>query len=104
MSRQGEWRPAGIVRTTPGRPLPARVIERQDLAGVRDACTCHARARYAIQIAFGWAPGDGARPCAHLIGGGIPSSAEPWEVHARERRDGRSHGLIWFLQDPLDET
>ena len=100
-SRQGEWRPAGIVRTTPGRPLPARVIERQDLLGVRDACPCQFRARYAIQIAFGWVPGDGARAGTHLIGGGIPSSAEPWEGHARERRDGRSHGLIWFLQDPL---
>jgi hypothetical protein len=50
-SRQGEWRPSDIVRATPGRPLPARLAKRQDLLGVRDACTSHARALYAIDVA-----------------------------------------------------
>ena len=48
----------GVVRATPGRPLPARGAKRQDLAGVLDGCPCHFCAFDAIHVAPGWVLSD----------------------------------------------
>ena len=71
-SRQGGRRPSDIVRATSGRPLPARLTERQYLLGARDRCPCHLCAFDAIHVAPGWGPGDEARLCPHIFSPGIP--------------------------------
>ena len=99
---KARWRrPSDIVRATSGRPLPARRAKCHDLAGAFAACTCHARALYAIRVAPGWVPAHAARAGTHLFSRAVPCRTRPWEVHARERRCGISHARISFPQDPL---
>ena len=77
------WRPADIVRATSHRPCRFEAPICADLLGASRACTCHARARHAIRFRFSRGHSDGVRPCPRQGGGGIPSSTEPREVHAR---------------------
>lgn len=64
----------------------------QDLAGARDACTCHTQVRYAIQIAFGWVPGPEPHYCATLTCGCTHTQARPWLPRGTSRHPClRSH-------------
>ena len=93
--RDGLW-PVDIVRATPHRPCRFAAPICADLLGAPRAGTCHARALHAIQFGLSRGHSDGVRPCPRQGGGGIPSSTEPREVHARGALVGIARGRNEF--------